>query len=213
LIFKILKNNLVTVLHRSVVRSAADASHRNERVSLMSDIKESLKLLDTKLSFVWKDSHHKHKSRKIHNDLSNRTRSKVDYTDQHIDSRTWSKINSVNNSSNQNLFFPLHDTVLFQGHGKIQAYYLQSRVLECKVYDNVLLNFKSQVDFKQLTRYQTFIVLDSWGHIPIDNQKIPYQMVFDVEYNLIHKKRLVAGGNRTVNDKEDIYSGVSRTIL
>jgi hypothetical protein len=33
LAFKILKNDLVTVLHRSVVRSAADASHRNRRVS------------------------------------------------------------------------------------------------------------------------------------------------------------------------------------
>jgi hypothetical protein len=29
LTFKILKNDLVTVLHRSVVRSAADASHQN----------------------------------------------------------------------------------------------------------------------------------------------------------------------------------------
>jgi hypothetical protein len=33
-------------------------------------------------------------------------------------------------------------------------------------------------------------------------------MVFDVKYDLIHKARLVAGGNWTVNDKEDIYSGV-----
>jgi hypothetical protein len=33
LTFNILKNDLVTVLHRSVVRSAADASHRNRRVS------------------------------------------------------------------------------------------------------------------------------------------------------------------------------------
>jgi hypothetical protein len=32
LTFKILKNDLVTDLHRSVVRSAADASHRNNRV-------------------------------------------------------------------------------------------------------------------------------------------------------------------------------------
>jgi hypothetical protein len=62
--FKILKNHLVTVLHRSVVRSAADASHRNGRVSFKSDVQESLKLLDTKLSLtlVWKDSHHKHRS-------------------------------------------------------------------------------------------------------------------------------------------------------
>jgi hypothetical protein len=32
LTFEILKNDFVTVLHRSVVRSAADASHRNRRV-------------------------------------------------------------------------------------------------------------------------------------------------------------------------------------
>jgi hypothetical protein len=31
LTFKILKNDLVTVLHRSVVRSAADANHRNKK--------------------------------------------------------------------------------------------------------------------------------------------------------------------------------------
>jgi hypothetical protein len=46
----ILKNDLVTVLHRSVVRSAADASHRSKRVSFKSDVQESLKLLDTKPS-------------------------------------------------------------------------------------------------------------------------------------------------------------------
>jgi hypothetical protein len=65
LTFKILKNDLVTVLHRSVVRSAADASHRNRRVSFMSDVQESLKLLGTKpsLTFLWKDGHHNHKSR------------------------------------------------------------------------------------------------------------------------------------------------------
>jgi hypothetical protein len=47
LTFKILKNDLVTVLHRSVVRSAADASHQNRIVSFKSDVQESLKLLDT----------------------------------------------------------------------------------------------------------------------------------------------------------------------
>jgi hypothetical protein len=31
-------------------------------------------------------------------------------------------------------------------------------------------------------------------------------MVFDVKYDLRHKARLVADGNWTVNDKEDIYS-------
>jgi Reverse transcriptase (RNA-dependent DNA polymerase) len=42
------------------------------------------------------------------------------------------------------------------------------------------------------------------------NQKIPYHIVFDVKYDLRHKARLVAGGNWTVNDKKDIYSGVVR---
>jgi hypothetical protein len=71
LTFKILKNDLVTVLHRSVVRSAADASHWNRRVSFKSDVQEPLKLLDTKpsLSFIWNDSHHEHKSRKTNKDV------------------------------------------------------------------------------------------------------------------------------------------------
>jgi hypothetical protein len=98
LTFKILKNDLITVLHRSVVRSAADVSHRNRRVSFKSDVQKSLKLLDTKpsLTFIWKGSHHKHKSRRTSNDVSNRTRSKADYTDQHVGSRTWSKMHNMN---------------------------------------------------------------------------------------------------------------------
>jgi hypothetical protein len=79
------------------VRSAADASHRNRRVSFKSDLQESLTLLDTKPSFFWKDSHHKHKSRRTDNDVSNTTRSKADYTGQHIGSRTRSKMHNINN--------------------------------------------------------------------------------------------------------------------
>jgi hypothetical protein len=138
---------LVTVLHRIVVRSAAG----DKRLSFKSDVQESLKLLDTKpsLSFVWKDSHHKYKSRNNDNDVSNRTRSKSDYTVQHIGSRTWCKLQNinVNNLSVQNLFFSQYDAILFQGHGKSQAQDLQLGVSECKVYHNVLLNTKSQVDF------------------------------------------------------------------
>jgi hypothetical protein len=119
LTFKILKNDLVTVLHRSVLRSAADASHRNRRVSFKSEVQESFKLLDTKSSFVWKDSHHKDKSRKTDNDVSNRTRSKADYIDQHIGSRTWSKMHvNVNRIIVQNPFFPLHDAVFFHRNEK-----------------------------------------------------------------------------------------------
>jgi hypothetical protein len=148
--FKILKNDLVTVIHSSVVRSAADASHRNRRVSFKSDIQESLKLLDTKPSFVW--NHHKHKSKHTNYDMSNRTRSKADYTDQHIGSRTRNKKHNinVNNLSVQKLFFPLHDAILFQGYGKSQTQDLQLGVLECKIYHNVLMNTKSQDDFDRL---------------------------------------------------------------
>jgi hypothetical protein len=149
LIFKILNDDLVTVLHRSVVRSAADANHRNKRVSCKSDVQESLKFIGTKPSFVWKDSHHKHISRKTNNDVSNRTRTKADYTDQHVGSRARSKMHNVNvdTLSVQNLFFPLHDATLFQGHAKYQAQDLQLGVVEYKVYHNILLNTKSQVDF------------------------------------------------------------------
>jgi hypothetical protein len=44
--YKTLKNDLVTVLHRSMVRSAADGSHREKRVSFESDVQESLLDLD-----------------------------------------------------------------------------------------------------------------------------------------------------------------------
>jgi hypothetical protein len=135
------------------MRSAADASHRNRRVSFKSDVQESFKLLGTKPSFFWKDNHHKHKSRRTNNDVSNRTRSKADCTDQHIGSRTRSKMHNinVNNLSVQNFFFPLHDAILFQGHVKSQAQDMQLGVVECKVYHNVLLKRKSQVfDFNCL---------------------------------------------------------------
>jgi hypothetical protein len=90
--------------------------------------------------------------------VSNRTRSKADYTDQHIGSRTRSKMHNinVNNLSVQTLFFPLHDTILFQGHGKSQEQDLQLGVLECKVYYNILLNAKSQVDFDRLLQLHIY---------------------------------------------------------
>jgi hypothetical protein len=64
-----------------------------------------------------------------------------------------------------------------------------------------------KTELKQLTDYQTFIVLDSGEDIPTGYQKIPYHMVFDVKYDLSHKARLVAGGNWNLNDKDDIYPG------
>jgi hypothetical protein len=58
--FMIMKNDFVILLHRGVVRSAADASHRNKKMLFMSDEQESLILLETKPSFVYKDSSHKY---------------------------------------------------------------------------------------------------------------------------------------------------------
>jgi hypothetical protein len=52
-----------------------------------------------------------------------------------------------------------------------------------------------KTELKQLTDYQTFIVLDSGEDIPTGYQKMPYHMVFDIKYDLRHKARLVAGGN------------------
>jgi hypothetical protein len=105
------------------VRSAPDASYRNRKVSFKSDVQYSLKLLDNKPTYVWKDSHHKHRSRMTNNDVSNRTRSMADYTDQYVGRRTRSKMHNVNlnHLSIQDLFFPLHDAILLQGHGKSQA--------------------------------------------------------------------------------------------
>jgi hypothetical protein len=98
------------------------------------------------LTFVWKDSHHKYKSTKTNNDVSNRTRSKTDYTDQHAGSRTRSNMHRLNNLSFQKLFFSLHDVIIIQGHRKSQAQDLKSGVFECKVYNNVLMNTKFQID-------------------------------------------------------------------
>jgi hypothetical protein len=41
-----------------------------------------------------------------------------------------------------------------------------------------------KTELKQLTDYQTFIVLHSGEHIPTGYQKIPYHVVFDVKYEL-----------------------------
>ena len=45
-----------------------------------------------------------------------------------------------------------------------------------------------KTELKNLTDYQTFIVLDSGESIPNEYQKIPYHMVFDIKYDLRHKE-------------------------
>jgi hypothetical protein len=48
-----------------------------------------------------------------------------------------------------------------------------------------------KTELKQLTDYETFIVLDSGEDIPMGYQKIPYHIKFDLKYDLRHKARLV----------------------
>jgi hypothetical protein len=69
-----------------------------------------------------------------------------------------------------------------------------------------------KTELKQLTDYETLIVLDSGEDLSKGYQNIAYHIVFDVKYDLRHKARLVVGGNWTVNDKEDIYLGVVQMV-
>jgi hypothetical protein len=49
-------NDLFTILHRSVVRSTADAGRLNKRVLFKSDVQESIKLIDIPNQvLIWKD--------------------------------------------------------------------------------------------------------------------------------------------------------------
>ena len=147
--FKILKNDLNTVLHRSVVRFAADANHRNKRVSFKSDVQDSLIKLDIILSADFRHCHSKDKSRAFNDSVSTRTKSKTDFS--HLDDgvavRTRSKSQNKCNVSVQGALFPLHDVVYFKGHEGFNDEKLQLGALECKVYHNVL---NSQIDFDRL---------------------------------------------------------------
>jgi hypothetical protein len=49
---------------------------------------------------------------------------------------------------------------------------------------NQLWQESIKTELKQLTDYQTFIVLDSGEDIPTGYQKIPYHMVFDIKHDL-----------------------------
>jgi hypothetical protein len=92
LTFKVLKNDLTTIIHRSVVRSAADTSHRNRRVTFKPDVQEQINKLDTKPGFTNKENLPKYKSKAVYNDVSSRTRSKANNSDQRIGVSTRSKL-------------------------------------------------------------------------------------------------------------------------
>ena len=63
-------------------------------------------------------------------------------------------------------------------------------------------------ELEQLSDYQTFRTLQPGEKLSAQFQRIPYHIVFDVKFDLRRKARLVAGGNWTTMEREDIYSGV-----
>jgi hypothetical protein len=83
--FKILKDNLSTVLHRSIVRSAADPMHRNKRVPFKPDTQKVLEKLDTiPGATIHNNKQPKQGSRSSSVDVSNGTRSKAGNMNQNI---------------------------------------------------------------------------------------------------------------------------------
>ena len=69
-----MKDALNTVLHESVVRSAADVKHQNEQVTFKSDVHDSLIKVDTGHGFGFANVHDVDASREPREVLSIRTR-------------------------------------------------------------------------------------------------------------------------------------------
>jgi hypothetical protein len=80
LTFKILKKDL----SRSVVRSAADANHRNKRVTFKPDVQQMIEKLDRTSNNVPRSNLPKQKTRIHNDDVASRTRSKFGHTDQNV---------------------------------------------------------------------------------------------------------------------------------
>jgi hypothetical protein len=73
---------LTTVRHKRIVRSAADVKCRNKKIEIKSDAQDRISSSDVKPSPIDINGHHKQKIRRPNDDVSNRTRSKVDHIDQ-----------------------------------------------------------------------------------------------------------------------------------
>ena len=146
LTFKILKNDLTTVLHRSVVRSAADASHRNKRVLFKADAQETLNKIDTIPGITSKNNHPRTKTNTLKDDISTRTRSKSSQVDQNVGITTRSKVQGTCSLSVQGFVFPLHGLIHLSGQRRLDDKILQLGTLECKMYHRVLMNSKSKLE-------------------------------------------------------------------
>jgi hypothetical protein len=106
-----MKNDLITVLHKSVFRSAADANHLNKRVSFKPDAQERINKLDIGSRIISRNRHPKNKDRDINNDVSTRSRSKITYPNQNAGISTRSKLQVACILIDQGLLFPLHDII------------------------------------------------------------------------------------------------------
>jgi hypothetical protein len=152
LTFKILKKDLTTVLHRSVVRSAADANHRNKRVSFKPDVQEMIEKLDTTSYNAPRRNLPKQKTRKQNEDVASRTRSKFGRTDQNVADKTKSKLQAICNSSSKELFFPLYNAVMLKGQENWKnvdvPFHLGAS--ECLIYQSALMKPKSQSELDWL---------------------------------------------------------------
>jgi hypothetical protein len=60
------------------------------------------------------NNHHKRKIRGPNDDVSNRTRYKLDHIDQNIGDRTRSKLQAICNSTNKDFFFPLKYHIIYR---------------------------------------------------------------------------------------------------
>ncbi len=64
-----------------------------------------------------------------------------------------------------------------------------------------------ETELRQINEYKTFREIDV-KDIPLGYEKIPYQMIFNVKFDLQRKARLVPGGQMTDPPIDNIYSGV-----
>jgi hypothetical protein len=121
------------VLHRRVVRSAADTNHRNKQVAFKPYVQERISKLDSKPSTNTGNNHHKQKIREFY-DVSNRTRSKVGHVDQRVGNKTRSKLQAIFNSTNKGAFFPLLDAITFKSKGNFKNIGMHLGLTYCRVY-------------------------------------------------------------------------------
>jgi hypothetical protein len=120
LTFKILKDELSTVLQRSVVGSATISTHMNERVILNSDVQETLETLNIITGVeILSDNQPKQRSRNPNDEVSNRARSKTGSIDQSIEESTRSRIQFIHNSGLQGNIFLLNDAIKFEDKRKV----------------------------------------------------------------------------------------------